>query len=291
MAAARTRVALLGLGLIGGSIARALHEQPLAGYSVAAWTPRGSGPRLAAEAGIIDLAASSPEAAIDGADVVIIAAPPLDALALLRELGGPLHKSVPPDAVITDVASTKGAIVALAGELGLRFVGGHPMAGREVTGFAASEAGLFAGRPWVLVPSADTAAMSRVEAIAGACGARTLRLAAGEHDGLVAAISHLPLVLSAALVEAVAGRLDDPRPDWTAAAAIAAGGWDSMTRLARGDVEMGTGIAVTNAGEIAARLRDVREVIDAWIAALDGADADGIRDRLASARAVLVEGD
>jgi prephenate dehydrogenase len=64
-----------------------------------------------------------------------------------------------------------------------------------------------------------------------------------------------------------------------------------MTRLARGDVEMGTGIAVTNAGEIAARLRDVREVIDAWIAALDGADADGIRDRLASARAVLVEGD
>ena len=107
----------------------------------------------------------------------------------------------------------------------------------------------------------------------------------------MAAISHLPLVLSAALVEAVGGRADRTRPDWSAASALAAGGWDSMTRLARGDVEMGTGIAVTNAGEIAARLRDVREVIDAWIAALDGADADAIRDRLASARAVLVEGD
>ena len=258
---------------------------------MAAWTPRGSGPRLAAEAGIIDLAASSPEAAIDGADVVIIAAPPLDTLDLLRDLGGPLRRFLPPDAVITDVASTKAAIVALAGELGLRFVGGHPMAGREVTGFEASDAGLFVGRPWVVVPSEDTAATSRVEAIAGACGARTLRLDAGEHDRLVAAISHLPLVLSAALVEAVAGRADRTRPDWSAASALAAGGWDSMTRLARGDVEMGTGIAVTNAGEIAARLRDVREVLDAWIAALDEADADAIRDRLASARAVLVEGD
>ena len=92
MAAARTRVALLGLGLIGGSIARALHEKPHTEYSVAAWTPRGSGPRLAAEAGMIDLAASSPEAAIDGAEVVIIAAPPLDTLDVLRNLGGPLRR-------------------------------------------------------------------------------------------------------------------------------------------------------------------------------------------------------
>lgn len=291
MAAARTRVALLGLGLIGGSIARALRARPPGEWSVAAWTPRGSGPRLAAEAGIIDLAANSPEAAIDGADIVILAAPPLDCLERLRELGGPLRRYLPRDAVITDVASTKAAIVALADDLGLRFVGGHPMAGREVAGFEASDAALFMGRPWVMVPSADTAAMGAVEAIAVACGARTLRLDAAEHDRLVAAISHLPLVLSAALVEAVVGRTDASRPDWPAAAGLAAGGWESMTRLARGDVDMGTGIALTNAGEIATRLRDVREVIDGWISALDAADADEIRVRLASARAVLVERD
>ena len=126
-----------------------------------------------------------------------------------------------------------------------------------------------------------------MEALATACGARVVRMAADEHDRLVAAISHLPLVLSAALVEAVAGPIGDPRPDWPAAEALAAGGWASMTRLARGDVEMGAGIAATNAAEIAARLRDVRAVIDGWLADLDGeggADADAIRQRLASAR-------
>ena len=158
--AASTRVALLGLGLIGGSIARALRDEPAAGYSIAAWTPHGSGPRLAAQAGIIDVAARSPEAAIDGADVVILAAPPLATQALLRDLGGPLRPYLRPDAVVTDVASTKAAIVALAAELGLRFVGGHPMAGREVTGFEASDASLLRKRPWVLVPSGDEAAIA-----------------------------------------------------------------------------------------------------------------------------------
>jgi prephenate dehydrogenase len=73
------------------------------------------------------------------------------------------------------------------------------------------------------------------------------------------------------------------------ASGLAAGGWDSMTRLARGDVEMGTGIAATNAREIAVRLRDVREVIDAWLADLEGPGVDAIRTRLAAARAVLVD--
>ncbi|HEY4189236.1 MAG TPA: prephenate dehydrogenase/arogenate dehydrogenase family protein, partial [Candidatus Limnocylindrales bacterium] len=263
--AATMRVAVLGLGLIGGSIARALHARPGGEWSVAAWTPQGSGPRLAGEAGIIELAAASPELAIDGADIVILAAPPLETLGLLRDLGGPLRRFLPADAVITDVASTKAAIVALATELDLRFVGGHPMAGREVAGFEASDAGLFADRPWVVIPTADKAAMAGVEAIANACGARVLHLSADDHDRAVAAISHLPMVLSASLVEAVAGSPDHGRADWSVASSLAAGGWESMTRLARGDVEMGTGIALTNAVEVAARLRDVRDVIDGWI--------------------------
>ena len=117
-------------------------------------------------------------------------------------------------------------------------------------------------------------------------------MTADEHDALVAAISHMPLVLSAALVEAVAGPVGDPRPDWPAAEALAAGGWASMTRLARGDVEMGAGIAATNAAEIAARLRDVRAVIDGWLADLDGEggpDTDAIRQRLASARGMVAD--
>ena len=169
---------------------------------------------------------------------MILAAPPLDTLDLLRDLGGPLRRFVAAGGRVTDVASTKGAIVALAGELGLRFVGGHPMAGREVTGFKASDAGLFVDRPWVVVPI-----RGHGRHVAHRGDRRRLRGADGcvwtpdEHDRLVAAISHLPLVLSAALVEAVAGGVDRTRADWAAASALAAGGWDSMTRLARGDVE------------------------------------------------------
>ena len=287
-----TRVALLGLGLIGGSIARALRADA-GGWSVSAWTPNGIAPRTAAHAGIIDRAAGSEADAIEGADLVVLAAPPLDCVAMLRALGGPLRAALPRDTVVTDVASTKASIDALARDLGLRFVGGHPMAGREASGFAASDPGLFAGRPWVVVPPAveDDAAVARVEALAIACGARAIRMPADEHDRAVAAISHLPLVLSAALVEAVAGDPWAPRAGWSAASGLAAGGWDSMTRLARGDVEMGTGIAATNAGAIAARLADLRAVIDAWIADLEGPDTDAIRERLAAARAVLVDND
>lgn len=291
MAAGPTRVALLGLGLIGGSIARALRAD--AGrWSVAAWTPNGMAPLTAHNAGIIDRAARTPADAVDGADLIVLAAPPLDCLDLLRDLAGPLRSFLSPDAVVTDVASTKATIDSLARDLGVRFVGGHPMAGREATGFAASDARLFSDRPWVVVPPEDDeAAIVRVESLATTCGARTMRMDAAEHDRTVAAISHLPLVLSAALVEAVAGTPSDPRAGWALASTLAAGGWESMTRLARGDVEMGTGIAATNAGEIAARLRDVREVIDAWIAELEGPDTDGIRNRLAAARAVLTDDD
>jgi prephenate dehydrogenase len=290
------RVALLGLGLIGGSIARALHGDGDGGWSVAAWTPNGMAPRVAADAGILELAASSPDAAIAGADLVVLAAPPLACLDLVRDLGGALRGSLPRGAVVTDVASTKAAIVAAAGAEGLRFVGGHPMAGREASGFDTADAGLFRGRPWVVVAPDDDAgrldvdAVQRVEALAAGCGARRVRMTALEHDHAVAAVSHLPLVLSAALVEAVAGTPGDLRGDWRAAAALAAGGWDGMTRLARGDVEMGAGIAATNAPEVAARVRDLRDVLDGWLADLErdgGPDVDALRGRLTSARDVL----
>ena len=286
------RIALLGLGLIGGSIARALRERSSGGADDArlvAWTPSGDGPRAAAREGVIDEAAVTAEAAIAGADLVILAGPPPVCLDQLDALAGPWGGALGPDAVITDVASTKAAIVGRAEERGLRFVGGHPMAGRETSGYAAAEAGLFEGRPWVVVPAhgADAAAVERVEEVARAVGARPRRMAADEHDAAVAAISHLPLIVAAALVDAVAGEPDRTREGWPTASQLAATGWRDMTRLARGDVEMGSGIVTTNAAHIAARLRDLREVLDAWLADLerDGApDADAITARLRAAR-------
>jgi prephenate dehydrogenase len=168
------------------------------------------------------------------------------------------------------------------------------MAGRETTGFGAADATLFRDRPWVVVPGrADADAVARVEALAAACGAKAFTLDARAHDSYVAAISHMPLVVSVALVEAVAGRGPEPRPDWAWAEALGAGGWASMTRLARGDATMGAGIAATNAGQMAARLRDVRVALDEWIALLEAADPDEpeLHARFAAARARLLAGD
>lgn len=291
------KVALLGFGLIGGSIAHALRRNP-ADWTISAWSPSGAGPAVARAEELIDEASESPGRAVMDAGIVIVVAPPLAALSLIDDLAGPLAGDLAPDAVVTDVVSTKGAIVARAEAAGLRFVGGHPMAGREVGGFDAARAELFSGRPWVVIPAttARPGDRERVEALAIACGGVPVTMAAAEHDTVVAAISHLPLVVAAALVEAVAGRDGGtaPRPDWPTAASLAATGWEGMTRLARGDVAMGSGIAATNAPAIATRLRDLRDVLDGWLEDLDGAagpDAERIAARLAAARDRLLAAD
>ena len=289
------RIAIIGFGLIGGSIARALARAPdAAAWEIAAWSPTGDGPRAAAADGVIDRAAESPLDALTGSDLVVLAAPPTACLEALDHLAGPWADALRDGAVVTDVASTKGAIVDHATTLGIRFVGGHPMAGLETSGYGSSTAELFAGRPWVVVAgeTADAAAILAVETLAVSCAARAVRLDAAAHDAAVAAISHLPLILSVALVEAVAGGTAGPRADWPVARNLAAGGWRDATRLARGDVAMGAGIAATNATELAARIRDARAVLDAWLADLEGPsgpDEAAIAARLRTARARLEE--
>jgi prephenate dehydrogenase len=284
------RLALLGLGLIGGSVARAAHA---AGWHVAAWTPSGTGPRIARAEGAIDVAAGTRREALADADLVVLAAPPVACLELLVALASAERDALRGDVVISDVASTKVLLVERAAALGLRYVGGHPMAGRETSGFDAGSADLFRDRPWVMVPPAatDEAAVARVEELVRACGARPLRMTAAEHDAAVAAISHLPLVVAAALVEAVAGGPGDPvPPGWPAAAALAAGGWAGATRLALGQPAMGAGIAATNAGPLAAGVRAIRDRLDEWIVLLEAGAGHGppdeaaLRERFAAAR-------
>jgi prephenate dehydrogenase len=282
------RIALLGLGLIGGSIARALRERATGRPPVLiAWTPTGGGPTAAVADGVIDAAARSAEEAIDGADLVVLGGPAPSVVAALDDLVGPWRASLGTDAVVTDVASTKGAIVGRARALGLRFVGGHPIAGRETSGYAASTGDLFVDRPWVIVPDGDPAAVERVEWLARSTGARPVRMDAAAHDAVVAAVSHLPLIAAAALVEAVAGGPSGERDDWPDSAALAASGWRDMTRLARGDVAMGAGIVATNAPALAARVRDMVTVLEAWLAELErpgGPDVDAVTARLQAAR-------
>jgi prephenate dehydrogenase len=280
-------LAFLGFGLIGGSIARAARaSDPAPAWTMRAWSPSGDGPSAALADGVIDAVAPTPQDALFNADLVILAAPPSTCLAILSDLAGPWHAALPPSAVITDVASTKAALVSRADSLGLRFVGGHPMAGLEAAGYAAARADLFVDRPWVIAPGAHAgvADVERVTELVGACRARAVLLDPAVHDRAVAGISHLPLLLSAALVESVAGQ---PGDDWVLAASLAAGGWRDMTRLARGDPAMGAGIATTNAEALLERLDDLMAALEAWrslLAAAEGPDEAAIRARLESAR-------
>lgn len=286
----RLRLAIIGLGLIGGSIARATRSGrwPTSIHSISAWSPTGAGPAAAHAEGMIDRAAGSLAAAIDGADLIVLAADPLACLGLLDAVAGlPAGDARP---TITDVASTKAAIVERADLLELHFVGGHPMAGLETSGYAHSHAGLFEGRPWLLSPGhlARPIDLERSEQLAAACGAEPHWLDAAAHDRAVAAISHLPLVIAAALVQAVSDA-----DDWPLARTLAAGGWGSATRLARGDVAMGAGIAATNAPELARRIRALAGQLEEWLADLEStpadpaATADRLAIRLRAARAGL----
>jgi prephenate dehydrogenase len=281
------RVAFLGFGLIGGSIARALRERG-AGAGLVGWSPSGDGPAAAVADGVLDGAARSPVAALEGAELVVLAAPPLRCLELIDGLAGPWRDRLGDAATVTDVASTKVAVCGRAEAAGLRFVGGHPMAGSETSGYAAGRADLFEGRPWVIVPagSANAGDVARVEWLAAATGAHPVRMADGEHDEVVAAISHLPLLVSSALVEAVvawAGGSSDP----AAPARLAASGWRDVTRLALGDPAMGAGILATNAGPVAMLVERLVDVLADWTHELErpeGPDPERLERRLVEAR-------
>ncbi|MEP6639548.1 MAG: prephenate dehydrogenase/arogenate dehydrogenase family protein [Chloroflexota bacterium] len=293
------QVAFIGFGLIGGSIARAIRSNPgTKNWPLSAWSPSGEGPRQALADGVIDVAGNKPEAILPDADLVVLAGPATSVLPLIDKLAGRWRRVLRPDAIVTDVASTKARIVERADATGLWFVGGHPMAGRERGGYVASDADLFVDRPWVIIPGALAGAndIERVIDLVAACRAQVVTMDAVVHDRAVAGISHLPLVAAAAMVEAVANGTGPTRKgakarkDWSVAADLAAGGWRDATRVALGEPAMGAAIAVTNAPELAARLRDYRNVLDAWLAELErpgGPDEAALTQRLSTARAIL----
>lgn len=282
-----TRLAILGFGLIGGSIARALASASPGSWHVVAWSRSPDGPAAAAADGVAT-AADSREDAIVEADLVVLAASPLANLELVASLGPTIAAR---GILLTDVSSVQAPMAAAAAKVpGLRFVGGHPMAGVERRGYGASTPGLFTGRPWVVLrgPAATDGDVDGVRALAMACGARPVLLDAATHDRLVAAISHLPMVVSAALAETVVGS-----DAWEAAAPLSAGGWRDTTRLARGNAELASGIAALNRDELLAWLDRFAGVVATWRASLadpKGPDAAALATRLGMLRTALERG-
>jgi prephenate dehydrogenase len=230
-------VAIVGLGLVGGSLARALTA---AGYTVTGidWPLV---VRRALRTRAISRGATRTEKGA-AADVVVLAAPPATNLRLLRRLA----KVARPGLVITDVSSVKGDIVREASRLGLDgFVGGHPMAGTEKQGFSASSAGLFRGAAWWIVPAPSARATRVVRSIVRAAGARPLTTDAAAHDRTMAFLSHVPQVVAWALLEAARG-------DAVARRHVrrAGPGFRGMTRLARSPRALWRDILAANRVEV-----------------------------------------
>ncbi len=245
---AKAVVAVAGLGLVGGSLARALSAR---GHRVLG-VDREPVLRAARRARAI-AAATTLEAACREADILVLAAPPAANLALLRRLA----RVAPATLVVTDVTSVKGPLVAEARRLGLRhFVGGHPMAGTERAGFAASRGDLFSGRPWIVTRPAHAGAERVVRALARGVGARPVTLDAKEHDRFVALVSHLPQLVSWALLATAVG---DPVARRNLA--LAGPGFHGMTRLAKSPKGLWREILEANAGEVRRALQALRRTL------------------------------
>lgn len=271
-------LAVVGLGLMGGSAALALRgaADTVTGVDVSAATRD-----FALARGVVDRATDDLRAGVKDADVVILAPPVREIVEMLRRRIGSYLRS---NTLLIDLGSTKQDICAAMAELpiGVQAVGGHPMTGKENSGIHASDAALYQGRPFVLCPTRRTTPAARLRALAlvEALGAVPIEMDAARHDHVVAAISHLPYLLSAALVATVAqeGQAD------TAVWQLAAGGFRDMSRLAASDVQMMGDIISTNTQAVATLLALFRMQLAMIEAMLISHDDRKLADLLKPAR-------
>lgn len=271
------RLAVIGVGLIGGSFALALKQARLASHVVGV----GRDPanlKLALERGAIDSTAPDPAAAARGADLILIATPVAQFPKVFASLTGA-------KAVVTDAGSTKRDVVAAAREaLGKKishFVPAHPIAGAEKSGAAAADADLFRGRRVVLTPLEENTkeALAQVEAAWKACGANVSRMNAQEHDAVLAAVSHLPHLLAYALVHEVARRENSAQ-----LFSFAAGGFRDFTRIASSHPEMWRDICIANRDRLLHELKAYSSELGSVQKLLEAGDAAGLERLFASAR-------
>lgn len=245
-------LAVVGLGLMGGSLALAL--RPYADQ-VTGIDPSSITRDYALRQGIVDHATEDLRAGVSDADVVILAAPVKAIIELVHKRIGAYLRA---NTLLIDIGSTKEDICDAMGSLpiGIQAIGGHPMTGKESSGVEESDAALYHNRPFVLCPTRRTTPATRLRALnlIDAVGAVAIEMDAHRHDRVVAAISHLPYLLSAALVATVIGEGNHDEAVW----ALAAGGFRDTSRLAGSDLKMMGDILDTNTTAVARVLAQFR---------------------------------
>ncbi|MBA1148300.1 prephenate dehydrogenase/arogenate dehydrogenase family protein [Ectothiorhodospiraceae bacterium WFHF3C12] len=275
------RLAIIGVGLIGGSLARALKARGLVDEVV------GNGRneatlRQAVDLGVIDRYELDPAAAVAGADMVVVCVP----MGAMRAVLDSLRPGLADDAVVTDVGSAKGSVVRDAesafGEVPDYLVPGHPIAGTERSGVEASFAELYRQRRVILTPLPHTRAdaVARVRAMWEAAGADVVEMEVEHHDEILAATSHLPHMLAFGLVDTLSR--------WEGAGEIfefAAGGFRDFTRIASSDPVMWRDICIANRGALLNALKRYRDDLDGLIEMVERGDATSIESLFRDAKA------
>jgi len=261
------RMTIIGLGLIGGSLGLALKAAKIQGIEIVGYDKDTIAAVDARRRGAVDRTEPILQRAVGDAGLVVIATPILAMREVMEEMADALRENC----AVTDTGSTKCLVMEWASQLlpaNVSFVGGHPMAGKETAGIANADAKLFAGKPYCIAssPNATEGAVRLVAGIVHLIGARPLFIDAQEHDRYVAAVSHLPLVLSTALFT-----LARSSPAWPELAALASSGFRDVTRLASSDPELSHDICLTN-----------REAVLHWL--------DRLAEELARYRELLKEG-
>jgi len=273
------QLAIVGVGLLGGSVAKAARLGGLARRIVGIGRDAGR-LRPALDDGTLDLAVTDLDAGVREADFILLAAPVLTIEGLLERV----WRAAPDGALITDVGSTKRNIVRAAERFAatrsLSFVGSHPLAGSEQAGYRVARADLFRGATVVVTPTEATelAALKKTTEFWEALGARVSSLDPETHDRTVAAISHLPHLIACALVDG-ATRVEP------SALELAARGFRDTTRIAAGDPDMWTEIFLANRDALSATVEAFREALADLQRAIDAGQADALRAVLARIKA------
>jgi prephenate dehydrogenase len=274
------RLALIGVGLIGGSFARDLRTHGLVKEIVGYGRSLGN-LELAVELGVIDRATVSAADAVHDADLVMVAVPVGTIKTVLQDIAPALASG----AVVTDVGSVKQSVIdaarAVLGERFSFFVPGHPIAGTENSGVGASLDGLFQSRRVILTPTAETdpSALERVHTLWHTIGASVINMDAMQHDRILAASSHLPHMVAFALMDTLV-RMDQHREILE----YSAGGLRDTTRVAASDAVMWRDIVLNNRDALLSALRQYRDDTSEMIAAIERGDGPWLLDTFNRAR-------
>lgn len=280
-----SRVAVIGTGLMGGSLAMALRQAPSVG-TVSCFDCSEEARQKARELDVADEVCDTAAAAVRDAEVVFIATPTGSIVEAFQQVRGDLA----PGAIVSDLGSAKQGVTAeIEAELpdGVHYVGGHPMTGSEQSGVAFARPDLYRAAYYILTPTERTDAdtFRRLHGLLTDTGARVLSIDPESHDRAMATVSHVPHLLSLLLMDMA----NEQRGEMQNLFTVAAGGFRDMTRIAASSPDVWIDICTANRDFIVERLRDYRSRVDDLIARLESGDVEELRGLFEDARRARAE--